>query len=164
MCNNLPNYYQFCVMIVQTLHSMLKDGKNMHQLWQKQKLSHYFWVKFQSNLRCFLKNLHDWQKFYTTAGRTGRAKYQLWKYKNTIDSIPKYKILATTAEVLDKNMKTTTLQIYSKPLKLQAILCKKKLLNSGGSKLDKNSLARTWKQLFLNHELHVTPAAETLKF
>ena len=57
---------------------MLKGSKNMHQLWQKQELSHYFWVKLQSNLRCFLKNLHDWQEFYTTAGHTGRAKYQLW--------------------------------------------------------------------------------------
>ena len=53
----------------------------MHQLWQKQELSHYFWVKLQSNLRCFLKNLHNWQEFYTTAGHTGRAKYQLWKHK-----------------------------------------------------------------------------------
>ena len=49
----------------------------MHQLWQKEELSHYFWVKFKSNLRCFVKNLHDWQEFYTTAGRSGRAKYQL---------------------------------------------------------------------------------------
>ena len=34
-------------------------------------------VKFLRCLRCFLKNLHGWQEFYTTAGRTGRAKYQL---------------------------------------------------------------------------------------
>ena len=54
----------------------------MHQLWQKEELSHYFWVKFQSNLRCFMKNLHDWQEFYTTAGRSGRAKYQLCIFQN----------------------------------------------------------------------------------
>ena len=29
------------------------------------------------SLRCFLKNLHSRHEFYTTAGRTGRAKYQL---------------------------------------------------------------------------------------
>ena len=26
----------------------------------------------------FSENLHGWQEFYTTTGRTGRAKYQLW--------------------------------------------------------------------------------------
>ena len=26
----------------------------------------------------FVKKFHDWQEFYTTAGDTGRAKYQLW--------------------------------------------------------------------------------------
>ena len=36
-----------------------------------------FGVKFQRSSRSFLKNLHGWQEFYTTAGRTGRAKYQL---------------------------------------------------------------------------------------
>ena len=38
----------------------------------------FFPLRLLRSLRCFLKNLHDWQKFYTTAGRTGRAKYQLW--------------------------------------------------------------------------------------
>ena len=29
------------------------------------------------NFLIFSENLHSWQEFYTTAGRTGRAKYQL---------------------------------------------------------------------------------------
>ena len=37
----------------------------------------FFLVKLLISLRCFLENLHHWQEFYTTAGRTGRAKYQL---------------------------------------------------------------------------------------
>ena len=38
----------------------------------------FFLVKLLRSWGCFLKNLHEWQEFYTTAGRTGRAKYQLW--------------------------------------------------------------------------------------
>ena len=36
------------------------------------KIKNYYII-----LHCFLKNLHSWQEFYMTAGRTGRAKYQL---------------------------------------------------------------------------------------
>ena len=50
----------------------------MHQLWLNQELWPYFGVKLLCILRCFLTNLPDWQEFYTTAGRTGHAKYQLW--------------------------------------------------------------------------------------
>ena len=39
----------------------------------------FFPLRLLRSLRCFLKNLHEWQKFYTTAGRTGHAKYQLWR-------------------------------------------------------------------------------------
>ena len=45
-----------------------------------------FQVKFQRSSRSFLKNLHGWQEFYTTAGR---AKYQLcqeWASKQYICS------------------------------------------------------------------------------
>ena len=82
MCNDLPNNYLFCVMIVQTFHSMFKSIKTlptcpdvMHQLWLNQELWPYFGVKLLYILRCFLTNLPDWQEFYTTAGR---AKYQFW--------------------------------------------------------------------------------------
>ena len=37
-----------------------------------------FWVTFKINWCCFLKNLRSSQDFYTTTGRSGRAKYQLW--------------------------------------------------------------------------------------
>ena len=55
-------------------------GKFLHILCNR--------VNFQRSSRCFLTNLHGWQEFYTTAGRTGRAKYQLcfmidflWEYQ-----------------------------------------------------------------------------------
>ena len=34
--------------------------------------------KFCKKLRCFRKNLHSWKYFYTTAGRDGRDKFQVW--------------------------------------------------------------------------------------
>ena len=35
--------------------------------------------KFCKEMRCFLeKKLHSWQKFYTTTGRDGRDKFQVW--------------------------------------------------------------------------------------
>ena len=34
--------------------------------------------KFCKKKRYFLENLHSWHKFYTTAGRDGRDKSQLW--------------------------------------------------------------------------------------
>ena len=33
----------------------------------------------------FSENLHCWPEFYTTTGRTGRAKYQLWLRIKTVD-------------------------------------------------------------------------------
>ena len=38
------------------------------------------WVNFVHSLRCLLKNLRSQQKFYATAGPTGRDKYHLWVY------------------------------------------------------------------------------------
>ena len=35
------------------------------------------WVNFVHSLRCLLKNLRSQQKFYATAGPTGRDKYEL---------------------------------------------------------------------------------------
>ena len=35
-------------------------------------------VKYVRNYVVFWKNLHSWQKFYTTAGRGGRDKFQVW--------------------------------------------------------------------------------------
>ena len=51
-------------------------GKFLHILCNR--------VNFQRSSRCFLTNLHGWQEFYTTAGRTGRAKYQLCFYHQWI--------------------------------------------------------------------------------
>ena len=45
ICNDfIPNLYTFCVIIVQTWHSMLKGSKNMHQFLQKQELRPYFYI------------------------------------------------------------------------------------------------------------------------
>ena len=35
-------------------------------------------TKYVRNCVVFWKNLHSWQKFYTTAGRDGRDKFQVW--------------------------------------------------------------------------------------
>ena len=35
-------------------------------------------AKYVRNCVVFWKNLHSWQKFYTTAGRDGRDKFQVW--------------------------------------------------------------------------------------
>ena len=91
-CNDMGKFTQhvgkfaqllhtFCAMIVQTLKCSNKSLiciHIMHQLWLKQEPWTFFLVKLLISLRCFLENLHHWQEFYTTAGRTGRAKYQLW--------------------------------------------------------------------------------------
>ena len=37
-------------------------------------------AKYVRNCVVFRENLHSWQKFYTTAGRDGRDKFQVWKY------------------------------------------------------------------------------------
>ena len=42
------------------------------------ELSPNLWVRLKSFLRYFPRNLRSWQDFYATAGRSGRAKYQLW--------------------------------------------------------------------------------------
>ena len=42
-------------------------------------------VKWVRNCVVFWKNLHSWQKFYTTAGRDGRDKFQVWKDLNDDD-------------------------------------------------------------------------------
>ena len=35
-------------------------------------------AKYERNCVFFWKNLHSWQNFYTTAGRDGRDKFQVW--------------------------------------------------------------------------------------
>ena len=35
-------------------------------------------AKYVRNCVVFWKNLHSWKKFYTTAGRDGRDKFQVW--------------------------------------------------------------------------------------
>ena len=35
-------------------------------------------AKYVRNCVIFRKNLHSWQKFYTTVGRDGRDKFQVW--------------------------------------------------------------------------------------
>ena len=57
ICVNLDTNQTFCV----------KSTRNVH----------YLGLKLYSILRCFSRNLRSWQKNYATAGRTGRAKYQL---------------------------------------------------------------------------------------
>ena len=77
--------HTLCAMIVQTLkcsNKLLICIHIMHQLWLNQEPWTFFLVKLLNSLRCFLENLHHWQEFYTTAGRTGRAKYQLWSCYN----------------------------------------------------------------------------------
>ena len=37
-------------------------------------------AKYVRNCVVFWKNLHSWQNFYTTAGRDGRDKFQVWKW------------------------------------------------------------------------------------
>ena len=37
-------------------------------------------AKYVRNCVVFWKNLHSWQKFYTTAGRDGRDKFQVWQW------------------------------------------------------------------------------------
>ena len=58
-------------------------------MFTKSRTNTLFLGKFQRSLHCFLKNLHGWQEFYTTAGRTGRAKYQLCaqKAQNLIETM-----------------------------------------------------------------------------
>ena len=38
----------------------------------------YFSVKYAKKCVVFLKTLHSWQEFYTTAGRDGHDKFQVW--------------------------------------------------------------------------------------
>ena len=40
----------------------------------------YFSAKYAKKCLVFLKNLHSWQEFYTTAGCDGRDKFQVWPY------------------------------------------------------------------------------------
>ena len=35
-------------------------------------------AKYVRSCVVFLKTLHSWQEFYTTAGRDGRDKFQVW--------------------------------------------------------------------------------------
>ena len=40
-------------------------------------------------MRCFLEKLHSWKKFYTTAGRDGRDKFQVCSERSLrVDSVP----------------------------------------------------------------------------
>ena len=43
----------------------------------KTRTTNSFLIKLPRSWRCFLKNLHEWQKIYTNGGRTSCAKYQL---------------------------------------------------------------------------------------
>ena len=38
-------------------------------------------------MRCFLEKLHMWNFFYTTTGRDGRDKYQVWPLSIHYNSI-----------------------------------------------------------------------------
>ena len=60
MCNNLPNYYALCVMIVQTLHSMLKSSKNITHMHRchtsnvtKSRTVALFWGKISVHFALF---------------------------------------------------------------------------------------------------------------
>ena len=60
MCNYLPNYYVFCVMIVQTLHSMLKSSKNITHMHRchasiviKSRTVALFWGKIAVHFALF---------------------------------------------------------------------------------------------------------------
>ena len=48
----------------------------------KSHLACTFTKIMQENELFFWKNLHSWHKFYTTAGRDGRDKSQLWRALN----------------------------------------------------------------------------------
>ena len=45
-------------------------------------------AKYVRNCVVFWKNLHSWQKFYTTAGRDGRDKFQVWGCPHHVCSSP----------------------------------------------------------------------------
>ena len=60
MCNDLPNFYVFCVMIVQTLHSMLKSSKNITHMHRchasnviKSRTVALFWGKIAVHFALF---------------------------------------------------------------------------------------------------------------
>ena len=61
---NLTTHCSFCVRILKTVIAVCTQ-----YVWA--------WVNFVHNLRCLLKNLRSQQKFYATAGPTGRDKYHL---------------------------------------------------------------------------------------
>ena len=87
--HNVGKFTQHMDKFTQLLHILCNNCQNikmqqqitlMHryhaQIVIKTRTMNFFQVKLLRSLRCFLKNLHHWQEFYTTAGRTGRAKYQ----------------------------------------------------------------------------------------
>ena len=58
-------------------HSLLILCKNFENSDRSMYAICVGWVNFVHSLRCLLKNLRSQQKFYATAGRTGRDKYHL---------------------------------------------------------------------------------------
>ena len=71
LCNNCKN--------IKMQQQITRMHRYHAQIVIKTRTMNFFQVKLLRSLRCFLKNLHHKQEFYTTAGRTGRAKYQLCK-------------------------------------------------------------------------------------
>ena len=64
-------------------HSLLILRKNFENSDRSMYAICVGWVNFVHSLRCSLKNLRS-QKFYATAGRTGRDKYHLWIYSKIV--------------------------------------------------------------------------------
>ena len=59
-------------------HSLLILRKNFENSDRSMYAISVGWVNFVHSLRCLLKNLRNQQKYYATAGPTGRDKYHLW--------------------------------------------------------------------------------------
>ena len=55
-----------------------------------------------------MKNLHSWQKFYTTAGRSGRDKFQLWSRDMNLKSAV-YRIIMSRNRIFHRM--TTTFSV-----------------------------------------------------
>ena len=70
---NSTNHYTSCVQIGKKILTCIEFLNQMgceHELWP------WLWV----NCLAVCENLHVWQELYTTVGRSGRAKYQLYRW------------------------------------------------------------------------------------
>ena len=78
--NHLPNYYMLCNDCA-NITQHVKNITHMHRFHASivttTRTMTLVLGKLLHSSRCFLTNLHNWQEFYTTAGR---AKYQLYLF------------------------------------------------------------------------------------